>query len=347
VGKKIMSLELQKLSYQYPGTTQGVHSLSLAMKQGELLAVIGPSGSGKSTLLKLISGLTTGYSGAIILNGKDISKLAVHERNLGMVFQNYALFPHLNVLDNIAYGLKLRGLAKPERHKRAMELLDTIDMRDFAQRAVSQLSGGQQQRVALARALAINPSALLLDEPLAALDASIRGHLRDQICQLQRRYQATTLLVTHDQEEALSMADRVAMLKDGHLLQLATPQEIYAAPASKAVAEFVGLSTILPARVCGINEIDVGFARLQAPTSQRSSGQKIYALIRPEHVQVDPDSSALNQLKGRTTAVRFLGSLSRFDFSVAGCVTPILAEAATAARETIAIAPQHIHLLDE
>jgi putative spermidine/putrescine transport system ATP-binding protein len=208
-----MSLVLQQLSYHYPGTTSGVQELSLDVKKGELVAVIGASGSGKSTLLKLISGLTTGYSGRILLNGSDISNLPVHQRNLGMVFQSYALFPHLNVLDNIAYGLKLRGMDKAQRHARATELLETIDMLPFAQRSIEQLSGGQQQRVALARALAINPSALLLDEPLAALDASIRGHLRDQICKLQRQFEATTLLITHDQEEALSMADRVAMLK--------------------------------------------------------------------------------------------------------------------------------------
>ncbi len=342
-----MSLELQQLSYQYPATTQGVHALSLSVKKGELVAVIGPSGSGKSTLLKLISGLTTGYSGSIVLNGTDITHLAVHQRNLGMVFQSYALFPHLNVLDNIAYGLKLRSVSTSERHARAMELLGMIDMRDFAQRSVSQLSGGQQQRVALARALAINPSALLLDEPLAALDASIRGHLRDQICKLQRKYEATTLLITHDQEEALSMADRVAMLKDGRLLQLATPQEIYAAPASKAVAEFVGLSTILSAQICGADEIDVGFARLRAPTDRRTVGKKLFALIRPEHVQVDPDASAINRLHGQTTAVRFLGALNRFDFSVPGSEKAILAEAARVAREAIAIAPEHIRLLDE
>jgi putative spermidine/putrescine transport system ATP-binding protein len=322
-----MSLELQRLNYQYPGTTQGVHELSLSVKKGELVAVIGPSGSGKSTLLKLISGLTTGYSGKIVLNGSDIS--------------------HLNVLDNIAYGLKLRGAGISERHARAVELLDTIDMREFAQRSVSQLSGGQQQRVALARALAINPSALLLDEPLAALDASIRGHLRDRICTLQRRYQATTLLITHDQEEALSMADRVAMLKEGRMLQFATPQEIYAAPVSKAVAEFVGLSTILPAQVSGANEIDVGFARLHAPTGSRTQGHKLFALIRPEHVQVDPDTSAINRLAGQTTAVRFLGAINRFDFSVPGAQKAVLAEAACVARDAIAIAPDHIRLLDE
>lgn len=342
-----MSLELQELSYHYPGTSQGVHRLSLSVNTGELVAVIGPSGSGKSTLLKLISGLTTGYSGAIVLNGKDISHLAVHERNLGMVFQSYALFPHLNVLDNIAYGLKLRGVSLSERHARALELLDTIDLRSFAQRSVAQLSGGQQQRVALARALAINPSALLLDEPLAALDASIRGHLRDQICKLQRKYQATTLLITHDQEEALSMADRVVVLKEGVLLQCATPQDIYAAPRCKAVAEFVGLSTILSATVCAVDEIDVGFVRFKTPTGGRAVGQQVHALIRPEHVQIDPAQDAVNRLTGQTTAVRFLGALSRFDFAVSESAPPILAEASQVARHSIAIAPVHIRLLDE
>jgi len=209
-----MSLVLDQVSYRYPGSTAGLSEVSLDIADGELVAVIGPSGSGKSTLLKLITGLVGGHSGRIWLNGQDLSTRPVHQRQIGVVFQSYALFPHLNVLDNIAYGLKLRQVAKPERHQRARELLATIGMADFALRPIGQLSGGQQQRVALARALAISPSALLLDEPLAALDASIRGHLRDQIRQLQKRFNATTLLVTHDQEEALTMADRVAVMQD-------------------------------------------------------------------------------------------------------------------------------------
>eukprot|EP01034_Spumella_vulgaris_P005357 gene5356-biopygen4710 len=178
-----------------------------------------------------------------------MSRTPVHERRMGMVFQSFALFPHLSVLDNVAYGLKLRKVATAERHRRAQELLDIVGLAEFAQRGIAQLSGGQQQRVALARALAIDPLALLLDEPLSALDASVRGHLRYEIRAIQQRFGSTTLLVTHDQEEALVMADRVAMLKDGRLLQIATPRDIYEQPASRAVAEFVGLSTILPAKV--------------------------------------------------------------------------------------------------
>ncbi|MDP9602131.1 UNVERIFIED_ORG: ABC-type Fe3+/spermidine/putrescine transport system ATPase subunit [Variovorax paradoxus] len=226
-----MSLLLDKVSYNYPGSTHGLHEVSLDVRTGELVAVIGPSGSGKSTLLKLVSGLETGHTGRIALDGEDMSRTPVHQRHIGMVFQSYALFPHLSVLDNVAYGLKLRKVATAERRQRAQELLDIVGLGEFSQRAVAQLSGGQQQRVALARALAIDPRALLLDEPLSALDASVRGHLRDQIRAIQQRFNATTLLVTHDQEEALAMADRVAMLKDGRLLQIATPRDIYENPA--------------------------------------------------------------------------------------------------------------------
>ena len=218
-----MSLVLDRVSYTYPGSHQGLHDVSIDIQRSELVAVIGPSGSGKSTLLKLVSGLSDGYSGRIVLDGEDLQGRPVHKRNVGMVFQSYALFPHLSVLDNVAYGLRLRKLPAAQCRARAFELLSMVDLMAHAERGVGQLSGGQQQRVALARALAIDPKALLLDEPLAALDASIRGHLRDQIRQIQQRFGATTLLVTHDQEEALAMADRVAMLKDGRCLLYTSP----------------------------------------------------------------------------------------------------------------------------
>ena len=341
-----MSLEFQNISYHYPGTEQGLNDLSLSVKSGELVAVIGPSGSGKSTLLKLVSGLTTGHSGSIKLGGHDLVNTPVHLRNIGMVFQNYALFPHLNVLDNISYGLKLRKVAKDLREAKAKALLDAVGMSAFADRATSQLSGGQQQRVALARALAIDPKALLLDEPLAALDASIRGQLRDQIREIQQRFNATTLLVTHDQEEALAMADRVAVLKDGCLLQLATPKDIYERPASTAVAQFVGLSTIFKGTVLAQDVIDIGFAKLVAPTQNRRTGQTIHALVRPEHVQIDPGDAAPNRMTGHVGAQRYLGSLSRFDFHIPGAKLPLLCEARTLPEYAIAVAPHHICLLD-
>jgi putative spermidine/putrescine transport system ATP-binding protein len=341
-----MSLLLDNVSYNYPGSTHGLHEVSLDVRTGELVAVIGPSGSGKSTLLKLVSGLETGHSGRIALDGEDMSRTPVHQRHIGMVFQSYALFPHLSVLDNVAYGLKLRKVATAERRKRAQELLDVVALGEYAQRAVAQLSGGQQQRVALARALAIDPRALLLDEPLSALDASVRGHLRDQIRSIQQRFNATTLLVTHDQEEALVMADRVAMLKDGRLLQIATPREIYENPASRAVAEFVGLSTILPAKIGAPDRLDLGFAELAAPTGSRAAGSAVHVLVRPEHIQADPPAGSINRLAGRTGAQRYLGALTRYDFEVAGAPRPFLAESATPAAEAIAIAPEHLRLLD-
>jgi putative spermidine/putrescine transport system ATP-binding protein len=342
-----MSLVLENVSYSYPGTTQGLHDISLNVRTGELVAVIGPSGSGKSTLLKLVSGLETGHSGRIALDGEDLSRKPVHQRHIGMVFQSYALFPHLNVLDNVAYGLRLRKVPAGERHRRAHELLDVVGLGDYARRAVAQLSGGQQQRVALARALAIDPRALLLDEPLSALDASVRGHLRDQIRAIQQRFNATTLLVTHDQEEALTMADRVAVMHDGRLLQIAAPRELYEHPANCAVAQFVGLSTVLSGTVCASDRVDLGFAELAAPTGARTPGTAVHVLIRPEHIQADPPPGRLNRLAGQIGAQRYLGALTRYDFEVPGARRPFLAESAWPAREAIGIAPTHVRLLDD
>ena len=342
-----MSLVLDHVNYSYPGTTQGLHDISLDVRTGELVAVIGPSGSGKSTLLKLVSGLETGHSGRIALDGEDLSRTPVHQRHIGMVFQSYALFPHLNVLDNVAYGLKLRKVPAAERHRRAQELLDVVGLGDYARRAVAQLSGGQQQRVALARALAIDPRALLLDEPLSALDASVRGHLRDQIRAIQRRFNATTLLVTHDQEEALTMADRVAVMQDGRLLQIATPRDLYEHPASRAVAQFVGLSTLLPGTVSASDRVNLGFAELAAPTGARTPGTAVHVLIRPEHIEADPPTGSVNRLTGCTGAQRYLGALTRYDFEVAGAGAPFLAESTWPAREAIGIAPAHVRLLDD
>jgi putative spermidine/putrescine transport system ATP-binding protein len=342
-----MSLVLQQVSYQYPGTTHGLSDVSIDIRTGELVAVIGPSGSGKSTLLKLVAGLESGNTGSILLDGNDLSRKPVHERNIGMVFQSYALFPHLNVAENVAYGLKLRKVPAAERVRKAQELLDLVGLGEYAARPVSKLSGGQQQRVALARALAIDPRALLLDEPLAALDAGIRGHLRDQIRALQQRFNATTLLVTHDQEEALTMADRVAVLKEGRLLQLATPRDIYERPASRAVAEFVGLSTLLSATVAGAGRLDLGFAQLQADTGPRKPGDSVTVLVRPEHVQADPAADAPNTFAGSVGTQRYLGSVVRYDFHVPGLQRPVLAESRQAATRAIALPPEHICLLDQ
>jgi putative spermidine/putrescine transport system ATP-binding protein len=342
-----MSLVLDKVTYKYPGTTLGLFNVSLEVKTGELVAVIGPSGSGKSTLLKLVSGLEGGNEGSIVLDGDDLSDKPVHLRNIGMVFQSYSLFPHLNVSQNVAYGLKLRKVPLDDRERRSRQLLELVGLADSADRPVSQLSGGQQQRVALARALAINPRALLLDEPLAALDAGIRGHLRDQIRLLQRKFNATTLLVTHDQEEALTMADRVAILKDGKLLQFASPQEVYERPASRAVAEFVGLSTLIGGKVSAQGRVDTGFTQFSTDTGLRKIGTEVTVLIRPEHVVSDPPQDAVNRFQGGVGTQRYLGSIVRYDFLADGFDKPILGEARTAATKAVSIPPEHVQLLDQ
>ena len=342
-----MSLEFNQVTYTYPGSRYGVFDISFSIGTGELVAVIGPSGSGKSTLLRLVSGLATGHSGAIVLGGEDLSGKPVHQRNIGMVFQNYALFPHLDVAANVAYGLKLRKVEEKERRQRALELLSLMGLEEYASASVSQLSGGQQQRVALARALAIDPKALLLDEPLAALDASIRGYLRDQIRTIQKRFNTTTLLVTHDQEEALAMADQVAVLKDGKLIQLAPPKEIYAHPTSKAVAEFVGLSSIFEAKISGQDEIDTGAFRLKTDTGKRTPGQTVFALIRPEHVVPNPEAHAINRLAGQVGTERYLGAVYRYDFQIADAPKSLLVESHNLAEHTVSIPPEHIRLLDE
>ncbi|CBW77182.1 Transporter (plasmid) [Mycetohabitans rhizoxinica HKI 454] len=345
--QKIMSLVLDRVSYQYPSTEHGLTDISFEVKTGEMVAVIGASGSGKSTLLKIVSGLISGASGSIILDGENLAEKPVHKRNIGMVFQNYALFPHLNVIENVAYGLALKKIPLKNRIAKAAELLETVGLGNFATRPVSNLSGGQQQRVALARALAIDPKALLLDEPLAALDAGIRGYLRDQIRAIQKKFNATTILVTHDQEEALTLSDYVAVLENGKLLQFGSPKTIYCYPNSRAVAEFVGLSTLLPAKILAHNQVDLGFAQLAADTDGRRLGEKVLVLIRPEHVVTDPPEGTLNYLAGCAVNQRYLGSVVRYDFQVNGAFKPILGEATEVPVSGISIPPQCVQLLND
>jgi len=242
--------------------------------------------------------------------------------------------------------LKMRGMPVAQRHKRANEMLTLVGLDHMEQRMPRQLSGGQQQRVALARALAYNPRALLLDEPLSALDASIRGHLRDQIRQLQRNFKATTLFVTHDQEEALALADRIAVMEHGQLLQLATPEALYRKPANRTVAKFVGHSTIFEGSVSSSGVVDIGFLRLNVNTGTRSVGQKVWALIRPEDVMANPSANSLNCIRGKLGNVRYLGSMMRYDFAPDGSTVPILGESRLLPGSLISVRPEDIHLLD-
>ena len=239
------------------GTVRALDGFSIDIAAGELLAMLGPSGCGKTTALRILAGFESPSSGQVLVDGQDIRAVPAQKRNMGMVFQSYSLFPNMTVLENVAFGLRLRKVSGSERKAKAMSLLEMVELADRADRYPHQLSGGQQQRVALARALAIEPRVLLLDEPLSALDAKVRLQLRDQIRALQRRLAITTVFVTHDQDEALSMADRVAVMRGGKLEQVATPAELYDEPQTPFVAEFVGTMNRLPGKLVGPGRVAV------------------------------------------------------------------------------------------
>jgi putative spermidine/putrescine transport system ATP-binding protein len=223
------------------GAISALRDASVSIHDGELLAILGPSGCGKSTLLRIAGGYETADAGTVTLNSRDITNLAPEARDIGMVFQNYALFPHMSVLENVEFGLRMRRVAKGQRRERAMAMLELVGLAGVEQRRPAELSGGQQQRVALARTLVIEPAALLLDEPLANLDRNVRLRMRDELRALQRRLRITTVLVTHDQEEALAMADRISVMEAGHIEQTGTALDLYLRPASPFVSQFFGL----------------------------------------------------------------------------------------------------------
>jgi len=316
-----MSLSVQDLSYRYGTGAGGIDAISLTVEPGEFCAVIGPSGCGKSTLLKLISGFLDPSRGTIRIGGEPMAGQPPRARDLGVVFQNYALFPHMSALDNVAYPLKLRGVAKTERRRLAGEALDRAGLSGFGHRLPGALSGGQQQRVALARALVFKPRALLLDEPLSALDAAHRAAMRDEIRSVQRAYNIATLHVTHDQEEALSIADKVAVLRDGKLLQVATPAALYDRPVDRFVAGFVGAANLFDGIVRGGGRVDTALGSLACRPGALAEGCRVTVCFRPEALRIGPDpSDGANRFDGRIVRDRFLGSIRRFDFAVPGGV---------------------------
>ena len=316
-----LAVELTDLTRVY-GQVHALDGLTLHLAPGELVALLGPSGCGKTTALRILAGLDQPTSGRVEVGGKDLTKVPANKRDMGMVFQAYSLFPHMTVIDNVAFGLKLRGRDGSARRKRAGDMLDLVGLGEHADRYAHQLSGGQQQRVALARALAIEPSVLLLDEPLSALDAKVRVQLRDEIRRVQIEVGTTTLFVTHDQEEALAVADRVGVMNEGRLEQLAPPADLYSAPASRFVGEFVGLSNRLPAEVRGDVASVLGQNVPVLPGSATGSGT---ALVRPECVSVVADEAG----HATVTTVQFLGPLSRVTCTLADGTT-VVAQLASA-----------------
>lgn len=293
------------------GDVNVLKDISLDCQQGELICLLGPSGCGKTTLLRIIAGLEQQDQGLIIQDDTDISSLPVEKRDFGIVFQSYALFPNLSVAENIAYGL--RKQPKKQRTARVKELLQTIGLEQHAKKFPSQLSGGQQQRVALARALAISPGLLLLDEPLSALDTKVRQHLRQEIKNLQRKLGITTIMVTHDQDEAMSMADRIVVLKDGVIEQVGTPNEIYNTPATPFVANFIGTMSFVPATANTSNTFTIKQQSLSCELPEwAATGDAMQLGIRPEHVVALPlNGSPREALGGKVQKVEFMGAYVR------------------------------------
>ncbi len=291
------------------GSLNALDGLSLDIAPGEMVVLLGPSGCGKTTALRILAGLDRADAGQVLVGGEDISAVPANKRDMGMVFQAYSLFPHMTVRDNVAFGLRLRGQDRAKRLRRSQEMLELVGLTAFEDRYAHQLSGGQQQRVALARALAVEPAVLLLDEPLSALDAKVRVQLREEIRRVQLDVGTTTLFVTHDQEEALAVADRVGVMNSGRLDQIAPPTELYARPATRFVAEFVGLSNRIRTDVSD-GHADLLGARVPLLDGSVQHGAG-HALVRPEAVGVSAVAPGSDQANARVLSVAFLGPFCR------------------------------------
>jgi len=290
------AVALEGLSFSYPGGAAGVADVDLAIRAGEMLVCIGPSGCGKTTLLRLVAGFLKPHAGRVAIAGRDVTGADARSRQCGIVFQSYALFPHMSVRDNVAYPLRVRGVPASGRAARAAKMLDLVGLAALADRLPAALSGGQQQRVALARALVFEPAALLLDEPLSALDAATRVAMRDEIRRVQRERNIATLLITHDQDEALSLADRIAVMRDGRIVQVGTPQAIYDHPASGFVATFVGRANVIEATASGPDRVDTPLGTLATPPHGLALGAAMSILVRPERVEPAADGDGGDNL---------------------------------------------------
>ncbi len=305
-------LELQNLHRDF-GSVKALDGIEIQLGEGEFLSLLGPSGCGKTTALRLVAGFDRPDAGAIVVNGQDLTNVAPNKRDMGMVFQAYSLFPNMTARDNVAFGLRIRGKKRADRDGRVDELLELVGLGHAGDRYPHQLSGGMQQRVALARALAIEPRVLLLDEPLSALDAKVRVQLREEIRRIQLELGITTLYVTHDQEEALSVSDHVAVMYGGRIEQMGSPAEMYSAPATPFVAEFIGTMNRLEGTVVD-GGVDHAGTTLRIEAAQgRPRGERVLVLIRPETVEVGPanGSGGVNTLVGDVVTQTFLGPVTR------------------------------------
>lgn len=338
------SVKISNITKKF-GDITALHDINLEIKEGEFFALLGPSGCGKTTTMRCIAGFENPTSGEIYIGGKEVKKIPANKRNCGMVFQSYALFPHMNVFDNVAYSLNIKELnssnpfkqlaiyarllnkrfGKPPKaiQEKVMEILQYVELDKYANRLTSELSGGQQQRVALARALVMEPAVLLMDEPLSNLDQKLRHSMRNTIRSIQQDLGITTIFVTHDQEEAMSMADRIAVMDQGKIVQIGTPTDLYSNPSTPFIADFVGTSNILKGKVIGEENglTIVSGDGFKLKSSTISTKKEVDIIIRPEHVMVEPidsniDYNKTNVVVGKVIMSTYLGSIVRYDLQV-------------------------------
>ena len=317
----MISIQIKQLTKRF-GDVVALHGLDLTIAPGELFFLLGPSGCGKTTLLRSLAGFFIPEEGRIFFGGEDVTRLEPHKRNTGMMFQSYALWPHLSVAENVAFGLEERKVPRSEITRRVDEALASVRMESYAERKPNQLSGGQQQRVALARALVVRPRCLLLDEPLSNLDAKLRLEMRSEIRRVCKEFQLTTVYVTHDQKEALSIADRMAVLDGGRILQVGTPREVYTRPTRKVVANFIGETDFLPGKirtfVNGRVTVETAVGNFDGvlgdPTAVPAAGAAVTVSIRPECWELRPPAEGINRVRGRIGDSIYLGELAQHDF---------------------------------
>jgi putative spermidine/putrescine transport system ATP-binding protein len=332
-------LELKEL-HRHFGPVKALDGIEIQLGEGEFLSLLGPSGCGKTTALRLVAGFDRPDAGAIVVDGRDVTGVSPSKRDMGMVFQAYSLFPNMTAAQNVEFGLRIRGRSREDRRKRIGELLELVGLAQAGDRYPHQLSGGMQQRVALARALAIEPRVLLLDEPLSALDAKVRVQLREEIRRIQLELGITTLYVTHDQEEALSISDHVAVMYRGRIEQMGSPAEMYSSPATPFVAEFIGTMNRLEATVVDGGEGAVEHAgttlRVEAARG-RARGERVLVLIRPETVELGPANGggALNTFLGEVITQTFLGPVTRL--KILGTGVELIADVPTAKAATLPV----------
>jgi iron(III) transport system ATP-binding protein len=358
----MISIQVKQLTKRF-GPVVALHGLDLTINPGELFFLLGPSGCGKTTLLRSLAGFYIPEEGQILFGNEDVTRLAPHKRNTGMMFQSYALWPHMSVAENVAFGLEERKVPRAEIKRRVDEALASVRMEKYAERKPNMLSGGQQQRIALARALVIRPRCLLLDEPLSNLDAKLRLEMRTEIRRVCKEFKLTTVYVTHDQKEALSIADRMAVLDHGHILQVGSPREVYKRPTTKVVANFIGETDFVPGKVAGVSgefvTVETPIGRFDGifgdPQRPVPVGAEVTMSVRPECWELHRDPEPRNVVKGRIGESVYLGEVAQYDFVTSNNGTklkifernPRFADGSARGELYAAAAPQDVVILTE